>query len=39
MAPHEVLNDLRLVERRAPEVSEVADSISESPDVPPPEVA
>jgi hypothetical protein len=39
MPPHEVLNDLPLVERRAPEVSEVADSISESPDVPPPEVA
>jgi hypothetical protein len=39
MPPHEVLNDLTLVERRAPEVSEVADSVSESPDVPPPKVA
>jgi hypothetical protein len=39
MPPNELLNDLPLVERRAPVVSEVADGVSDSPDVPPPEVA
>ncbi len=37
--PHELLSDLPLVERRAPTSSEVAEGLSESPDVPPPEVA
>jgi hypothetical protein len=37
--PHELLTDLPLVERRAPASSEVAEGLSDSPDVPPPEVA
>ncbi|HEX2474544.1 MAG TPA: hypothetical protein VHK01_07360 [Lacipirellulaceae bacterium] len=37
--PHELLNDLPLVERRAPTSSEVAEGLSASPDVPPPKVA
>jgi hypothetical protein len=36
---HEPLNDPPLVERRAPAVSEAADSVPDAPDVPPPEVA
>jgi hypothetical protein len=37
--PRELLNDLSLVERRAPTSSEVAEGLSDSPDVPPPKVA
>ncbi len=37
--PHGLLNDLPLVERRSPTSSEVAEGLSDSPDVPPPEVA
>lgn len=37
--PHELLDDLPLVERRSPASSEVAEGLSDSPDVPPPEVA
>jgi hypothetical protein len=37
--PHALPNDLPLVERYAPDVSDVADSRPESPDLPPPKVA
>jgi hypothetical protein len=37
--PRGIVNDLPLIERRAPAVSEAATSVPHAPDVPPPEVA
>jgi hypothetical protein len=39
MPPRGFVNDLPLVERRAPASSEAANGVPEAPDVPPPEVA